>query len=124
MDGEGKILKDILRNLEGSMTAGRIVAARGLPRQNSLVLGSSQHGEVLNTRLGFRPNLLEREDSQSSMGMSALDMADEEDDDDLRDPRKWIKVVDAFEQPRLCYNVAMKHFDRYDCQQNLTIAYR
>jgi DNA polymerase epsilon subunit 2 len=112
VDGEGNKLKDIMRNLEGSMSGGRIVASRELSRQNSLVLGSSQNGELSHTRLGIRPSVLGREDSQSSLGMSALDVEDEEDEDDLRNPRKWLKVIDAFEQPRLAYNVAKKHFDR------------
>ncbi|RDL37544.1 DNA polymerase alpha subunit B [Venustampulla echinocandica] len=111
VDGESNELKDILRNLEGIMIGGRIVASRELSRQNSLVLGSSQNGEVSQTRLGLRPHLLTREDSQSSLGMSSLDV-DGEDEDGLKDPRKWLKVIDAFEQPRLVYNVGKKHFDR------------
>jgi DNA polymerase epsilon subunit 2 len=113
VDGEGSDLKDILKNLEGSMVGGRIVAARELSRQNSLVLGSSQNGEVSHTRLGIRPSLITREDSQSSFGMSNLDVENQDDEEGLRDPRKWLKVIDAFEQPRLVYNVAKKHFDRY-----------
>lgn len=113
VDGEGSGLKDILKNLESSMSGGRVVVARELSRQNSLVLGSSQTGEVSNTRLGLRPQSLGREDSQSSLGMSTLDVDDEEDPDGLRDLRKWLKVIDAFEQPRLLYNVGTKHFDRY-----------
>jgi len=113
VEGEGNDLKDILRNLEGSMSGGRIVTAKELSRQNSLVLGSSQHAEVSHTRLGLRPNVLEREDSQSSLGMSTLGVEDEEDDDEIRDPRKWLRVIDAFEQPRLVYNVGKKHFDRF-----------
>jgi DNA polymerase epsilon subunit 2 len=112
VDGEGNDLKDILKNLEGSMIGGRIVASRELSRQNSLVLGSSQNGEVSHARLGMRPSILGREDSQSSLGMSTLDVEDE-DEDGLRNPRKWLKVIDAFEQPRLIYNVAKKHFDRF-----------
>jgi DNA polymerase epsilon subunit 2 len=112
VEGEGNELKDILKNLEGSMSGGRIVGSRELSRQNSLVLGSSQNGEVSYTRMGLRPNALGREDSQSSLGISGLDVEDEEEDDGLRDPRKWLKVIDAFEQPRLMYNVGKKHFDR------------
>jgi DNA polymerase epsilon subunit 2 len=112
VDGERSELKDILKNLEGSMIGGRIVASRELSRQNSLVFGSSQNGEASHTRLEIRPISLGREDSQSSLGMGSLDVEDEEDDD-LKDPRKWLKVVDAFEQPRLLYNVGKKHFDRY-----------
>lgn len=111
VEGDGNDLKDILKNLEGSMAGGRIIAARELSRQNSLVLGSSQNGEVSHTRLGLRPSNLGREDSQTSLGMSNLDVEDEEDEE-LRNPRKWLKVIDAFEQPRLIYNVGKKHFDR------------
>jgi hypothetical protein len=112
VEGDGNDLKDILMNLEGSMSGGRIVASREITRQNSLVLGSSQHGEVSHTRMGLRPNVLGREDSQSSLGMSTLDMGDEDEEGGLTDPRKWLKVIDAFDQPRLVYNVGKKHFDR------------
>lgn len=111
VEGDGNDLKDILKNLEGSMSGGRIIASREVSRQNSLVFGSSQNGEVSHTRMGLRPTVLGREDSQSSFGMSTLDMDDEEEEG-LTDPRKWLKVIDAFEQPRLVYNVGKKHFDR------------
>lgn len=107
MDGEGNDLKDILKNLEGSMVGGKIVPSRELSRQNSLVLGGPQ-----NDRIGMGPSGLSREDSQSSFGMSGMEVEDDEDDDGLRDPRKWLKVIDAFDQPRLVYNVGKKHFDR------------
>ncbi|KAG9234794.1 DNA polymeras-like protein epsilon subunit B [Amylocarpus encephaloides] len=112
VDGEKSELKDILNNLEGSMSGGRVVAAREPSRQNSLVLGSSQNGEVSHTRLGLRPNPLGREGSQSSLALSNLEVEDEEEESGMRDPRKWLKIIGAFEQPRLVYNVAKKHFDR------------
>ena len=110
VDGEGPALKEILKNIEGSMSGGRIIQGRGLSRQNSLLQGESQDGPAA-TGTSFRPGNLGREDSQSSLGMSTLDMEDDEDED-IKDPRKWLKVIDAFEQPRLLYNVAKKHFDR------------
>ncbi|TAQ89396.1 hypothetical protein B7494_g2289 [Chlorociboria aeruginascens] len=112
VEGDGNELKDILKNLEGSMSGGRVVTSRELSRQNSLVLGSSQNAIVSHTRSGLRPNIGGWEDSQSSLGMSTLDMEDDEEGEDLRDPRKWLKVIDAFSQPRLVYNVGKKHFDR------------
>ena len=112
VEGEGDGLKEILKSLKGSMSGGRIVASRELSHQNSLVLGSSQEADVSHTRLGLRPQVLGREDSQSSLGMSTVDMVDEEEDERLRGPRKWLKVIGAFEQPRLVYNVGKKHFDR------------
>jgi len=111
VEGDSGDMKEILKNLEGSMVGGRVTAPRELSRQNSLVLGSSQHGEVTHTRLGLRPHILDREDSQSSLGISTLDVEDEEEEG-LKDPREWLKVIDAFEQPRLIYNVGKKHFDK------------
>jgi DNA polymerase epsilon subunit 2 len=112
VEGDGEGLKEILKSVEGSMSGGRIVASRELSRQNSLALGSSQEADVSHTRLGLRPQLLGREDSQSSLGISTLDMEDAEEDEGPRGLRKWLKVIDAFEQPRLAYNVGKKHFDR------------
>ena len=111
MEGDGNELKSILRNLEGNLSGGRIVQGRDLSRQSSFTLGGSQEISLA-TRLGERPKTLDREDSQSSLGMSSLGVEDEADDDNLKDPRQWLKVVDAFEQPRLIYNMGKKHFDR------------
>lgn len=113
VEGEKDDLKDILKSLEGSMVAGRIVTGRELSRQNSLVLGYSQNGDVSHARFGLRPSNLGREDSQTSLGISSLEVEDDEEDDGLRDPRKWLKIIDAFEQPRLVYNVGKKHFDKF-----------
>ncbi|RFU36168.1 hypothetical protein B7463_g194, partial [Scytalidium lignicola] len=111
IDGESNDLKDLLKILEGSMSGGRVVVSREISRQNSLVLGSSQNSDVSATRLGLRPATLEREDSQSSLGFSTL--ADgETEEEDVKDPRRWLKVVDALEQPRLVFNSNKKHFDR------------
>ncbi|KAL3424391.1 DNA polymerase epsilon subunit [Phlyctema vagabunda] len=119
VEGEGSELKDILKNLEGSMIGGRVVASRELSRQNSLSLGSPQPSGISGTRLGLRPAGLDREDSQASFGLSSLEVEDEDDEDGLRDPRKWLKVIDAFEQPRLLYNVGKKHFDRDTAKPSL-----
>ncbi|EPE10648.1 dna polymerase epsilon subunit b [Ophiostoma piceae UAMH 11346] len=101
-----------------------------LPRQNSLLLDSTRESDIANTRLGLRPAmaaaasagpgsglpLLTREDSQASMGMSGLEVEDngeeDEDSEGLLDPRRWLKVVGAFDQPRMVYNVQKKHFER------------
>ncbi|KAI0164372.1 DNA polymerase alpha/epsilon subunit B-domain-containing protein [Hypoxylon sp. FL1284] len=115
VDGSSAELKEILKALEGSMSGGRIVAAgRELNRQNSLVLDSSQEADLSNTRLGLRPTkALSRDDSNTSFGMSGLGVEQEElDDDGLSHPRRWLKVISAFDQPRLLYNVNKKHFEK------------
>ncbi|XXH03368.1 hypothetical protein Hte_009766 [Hypoxylon texense] len=116
VDGASNELKDILKTLEGNMSGGRIVTGRELNRQNSLVLDSSQEADLSNTRLGIRPTkALSRGDSNASFGMSGLGVEEEErDDEGLSHPRKWLKVISAYDQPRLLYNVTKKHFEKYN----------
>ncbi|KAH8901021.1 hypothetical protein GQ53DRAFT_740188 [Thozetella sp. PMI_491] len=113
MDGKSAELKEILKALEGNMSGGKMVSgARGLTRQNSLALEPTQDAEHSKTRLGLRPATLAREDSQASIGMSGLDVDEEQEDDASSGARRWLKVVDAFSQPRFVYNVGKKHFER------------
>jgi DNA polymerase epsilon subunit 2 len=114
VDGANPELKEILKALEGNMSGGTVVTgARGLSRQNSLLLDAQQEdGDVSNARLGLRPMVaLTREESSTSFGMSSLEV-DQEQDDDSKDPRQWLKVINALEQPRYIYNVEKKHFER------------
>ncbi|KAI0811934.1 DNA polymerase epsilon subunit B [Xylaria sp. FL0064] len=114
VDGGSQELKDILKTLEGNMSGGRIGTAPELSRQNSLALEVAQQSELSNTRLGLRPTSnLTREDTQTSFGMSSLGMQEgEPDDEGLNHLRNWLKVVNAFDQPRMLYNVSKKHFER------------
>lgn len=114
VDGASPELKEILKALEGNMSGGRIVTgARGLSRQNSLLLDAQSKGDDLsNARLGLRPTVaLTREESNTSFGISALEV-DESEDENIKDPRRWLKVINALEQPRFIYNVDKKHFER------------
>lgn len=103
MDGENETLRGILRTLEGSMNGGRIVQGSNLGRQSSFNFGPEMSAPAT------RPTL----DSNTSFGMSSLEVEDKEEEEDLlKDPREWIKVVGAFEQPKLLYNVTQKHFEK------------
>lgn len=114
VEGSSPELKDILKTLEGNMSGGKIVTGgRGLMRQNSLLLEPTQDSEYSKLRLGLRPSAaLTRDDSQTSIGMSGLEVQDEPDDEELSDPRSWLKVIDAYSQPQLTYNTKTKHFER------------
>ncbi|KAI9704567.1 MAG: DNA-directed DNA polymerase epsilon, subunit B [Bogoriella megaspora] len=92
---EGDSLKGILKSLEACMSGGKVVQRGGLSRQGSLQTETSRAG------IG---------DRQESFGMSSLGVEDEEQDES-RDPRAWLKVIGAFEQPRLAYNTTKKHFE-------------
>jgi DNA polymerase epsilon subunit 2 len=108
VEGGGETLKNILKVLEGAMSGGRIVNGSNMSRQTSFSFGpdaGAQNGSFSESRPGI--------DSQNSFGMSSLDVDDKDEDEEaLKDPREWIKVIGAFEQPRLIYNVAQKHFDK------------
>jgi DNA polymerase epsilon subunit 2 len=108
VEGGGETLKNILKVLEGAMSGGRIVNGSNLSRQTSFSFGpdvGAQNGSFSEPRPGI--------DSQNSFGMSSLDVEDKDEDEEaLKDPREWVKVIGAFEQPRLIYNVAQKHFDK------------
>ncbi|OCL09969.1 hypothetical protein AOQ84DRAFT_387819 [Glonium stellatum] len=115
VDGEGETLKAILKVLEGSMSGGRLVQGNpSLSRQGSMKFGIEASVQELG---GPRPGL---GDSQSSFGISSLEVEDlEEEEDVLKDPREWINVIGAFEQPRLVYNVNKKHFENSTTKPSL-----
>ncbi|KAM3484809.1 hypothetical protein MY8738_001928 [Beauveria namnaoensis] len=112
VDGTSKELHEILKTLEGNMSGGKIVGpGRGLPRGDSML--DINPGDSFNTRLGLRPTGPIREDSNASFGLSGLGVQEgEEEEDETNDPRGWLQIIDAFEQPRLFYNVEKKHFER------------
>ncbi|KAI0171134.1 DNA polymerase alpha/epsilon subunit B [Pestalotiopsis sp. NC0098] len=114
VDGTSKELKDILKTLEGNMSGGRITTGGDLARKNSLTIEALDEADLSNTRLGIRPATLARDDSNRSFGISALEMEqdDKQDDEGLNDPRDWTKVINAYDQPRMVYNVSKKHFER------------
>lgn len=105
--GEGEELKNILRNLEGCMGGEKPSFQSGLSRSSSFAFGASD-GDV--TILEDRPKDLGRDDSQTSLGMSPFGVEDEATSG-TRDPRRWLKVVGAFDQPKLTYNVNQKQFE-------------
>ncbi|KAF2746807.1 DNA polymeras-like protein epsilon subunit B [Sporormia fimetaria CBS 119925] len=105
VEGDGDLLKNILKLLEGSMSGGRITSGSNLSRQTSF----NFPGDASAADAGQRPGL----DTVNSFGISKLEVEDPEDEDDLlKDPREWLKVIGAFDQPKLVYNTSHKHFDK------------
>jgi len=103
-DGQDKRLKNILKSLEPCMSGGKLDTAR-LPRSNSTIGSLSRQRSI-----DIRPADVTRDDSQTSLGFSSLDVEDTEmdEDDKSRDARAYLKVVSAFQQPRLAFSVAKK----------------
>lgn len=106
---DGDRLKTILRTLEGCMTGGRIGPAKSgnnLSRQSSFAFGNDSAVDLSDS--SRRPSL---DRNGSSFGLSSLnvDSSQDEHEELSRDPRSWLKVVSAFEQPRYAYNMEKKH---------------
>lgn len=95
-EGKGASLKAILQTLEGSMSGGRVVAGRLSSHDGSTVKDARNDSMTANSyaSLATRPGDAEEEDSQLSLH-----------------PRSWLKVVEAFDLPRLTYNVDKKYFE-------------
>lgn len=102
VEGDKDVFKGILRTLEGAMDGGRVSQGSTLSRQSSFHFGADQ-------ALPSRPAL----DATSSFGMSGLEVDDKDEDEELlKDPREWLKVIGAFEQPKQVYNVSQRHFEK------------
>jgi len=114
VDGEHKDLKEIIKSIGACMIGGKIVSPRELSRRNSLVSKSIENIENIETnksKLTIRSHHLGTGNNLSRLVSSETSL-NEESLENFRDPRTWLKVIDAFEQPRLTYNVDKKHFDR------------
>ena len=110
INGEGSEFKQILQILESCMSGGRILPQVESSRRGSFALRVDAVEELLDSG---RPRGLDREDSQTSLGFSNLDVDDEQVGTDQKaDPRHWLKVIGAFEQPRLVYNIHKKQFEK------------
>ena len=112
VEAEGTQLKNILKILESLMNGGRVVQQKTLSGQGSLVY-RAENGTEPSSGVNERPGILSREDSQASFGLSALEVSNDENvENQGREPKNWIKVIGAFEQPRLVYNASQKHFEK------------
>ncbi|KAK3708999.1 DNA-directed DNA polymerase epsilon, subunit B [Vermiconidia calcicola] len=114
---DGAKLNAILRTLEGSMSGGRVgpVKRNGsdLSRQSSFAFGNDSAVDLSHDQNGLhRPSL--GDTRTDSFGMSKLQVEEftdkDEKEDTSMDPRAWLEVISAFDQPRLSYDMEKKHF--------------
>lgn len=106
--GEGEELKSILQNVERSISGGWPSQQGELSRQGSFASGNTDGDKMVSKSM---PRLVTRDESDASLRMSALGVNDNRDTTGSDDPRRWLKIIGAFEQPRLTYNVNQKQFD-------------
>lgn len=110
IDGEGNEFKETLRSLESCMSGGGVFLQGKSTRRGSSAIHVDAVEETYDS---VRPGGLEKEDSQTSLGFSCLDVDDEQGRTGPKtDPRHWLMVIGAFEQPRLIYNIHKKHFEK------------
>ncbi len=119
-DSADKKLSSILKNLEPCMSGGRLDIGR-LSRSNSTTNFSPQN--TLSLPNGGGPS---REDSQTSLGFSALDVDDSHDTHDTEhelsptaSARNYLKIIDAHSQPRLAYSTTKKSLELIASSQSL-----
>ncbi|EED23598.1 DNA polymerase epsilon subunit B, putative [Talaromyces stipitatus ATCC 10500] len=88
-EGNGASIKAILQMVEGNMTNGKVVPGKSADQEDrrGSLTGPASTDERVNSN------------------------AEEEDESLSTDPRRWMKVIDAYDQPRLTYNPNKKHFE-------------
>lgn len=97
-EGNGASIKAILQALESNMVGGRIV---GKVSERDEASGRSQgHDNSESEVSGF-----------TERSNYSKDSFEDDEEPHLKDPRGWIAIVSAFEQPRLVYNANKKHFE-------------
>lgn len=96
-EGKGASLKAILQSLEGSMSGGRVTTGR-----------NGQDGAAKPPSFSADSGRLESGNDLSQGGR--VDAEEDEAQVPLK-PRHWLKVIDAFDLPRLTYNVDKKYFE-------------
>lgn len=96
-EGKGASLKSILQTLEGSMSGGRVVSGK-----------AGQDGAAKSSSLGADAGRLESSNDHAQGRLAET----EEDESQLSlEPRHWLKVIEAFDLPRLTYNVDKKYLE-------------
>ena len=117
VEGEGLNINTILQSLGRCMSGGRLLHQGVLSQQ---VSSTSIVGGYEQSRRGKdHPSVAGREDSQASLGLSNLEVGNDDETIQSTDPRTWLKVIGAFEQPRLVYNTAKKYFEKVGTSPSL-----
>ncbi|KAG8532613.1 uncharacterized protein KY384_002490 [Bacidia gigantensis] len=102
--GEGSELNGILNGIQSA--AGKLpnnLSRRGFP--------ASRMSASLEDLSSTATNLPKREHLENMSESTTSGDRNEEPSNEASDPRRWLKVINAFEQPRLSYNPEKKHFE-------------
>ncbi|KAI4216853.1 MAG: hypothetical protein LQ351_000802 [Letrouitia transgressa] len=111
--GDNEELATLLQALAKCMVGGRVVDQRSLTRQSSLTFGEGPQGNPT-TSEQYAPD-----EGQSSRETTTNSVKENGYGPHKDEPRVWLKVISAFEQPRLFYNAAKKHFEIMNTRPSL-----
>lgn len=110
-EGKGASLKAVLQTLEGSMSGGRVMAGKS-PTERLMSI-TNKNGDLGQSELG-------RGGLQTALVPDRALEDGEKDETGLSlHPRSWIKVIEAFDIPRLTYNVDKKYFEAMKVKPSL-----
>ena len=116
VSGEGDDLKNILHHIEAQLNGGQLSSRNGSgPSGSPTAVGSTQDAVLGDTI----PNGLARETGRTGLRMSAPEVESSDNSLEAKNPRRWLKIVGAFDQPRLRYNVNQKHFEPANVNSSL-----
>lgn len=88
-EGNGASIKAILQIMEGNMSNGKVLPGKLMDQEDQ----RANHSRLAST------------------DETANTHAEEDEENDSTDPRRYIKIIDAYDQPRLTYNPDKKHFE-------------
>jgi DNA polymerase epsilon subunit 2 len=114
VDGQSKELQSILKTLDSCMSGGRVVQGKsGLSRQTSFNFTDKDEASSGKKRPLTEEEIFAPRKRPSLEGQLTEEAQDEEDEDGANaDPRNWLQVVQAFEQPKLAYDTRKKNFEK------------
>ena len=107
VSGDDAELNNILRSLEASMVGGRFLSQGNLSRQSSFHF--QQRGCDLNANVPAKPG--SRDELYEQQNEINDTVGGEEEEIISADPRQWLNIINAFDQPHLLYNPKTKHFE-------------
>ena len=113
VSGDGNELNSVLRILETSLIGGKSIPHGGLSRQPSFqFVHPGQVDEALGSNVKVPEVACDKEMRDDPH------LSDGDEDITSKDARHWLKVVSAFEHPRLMYNSKTKHFEAAQAQSS------
>ena len=113
VDGDTRELRNILKSLESCMHGGRLIPKNDLNHESTSSLADNSPHEIAYNDQSYGAY----ESSRRDLVAASTDAGEGSRSD--QNPRRWLRVVGAFEQPRLTYNATKRHFEKISTSSSL-----